>query len=192
MNTKKIVVKLIDHDYYFIHVPKNAGTAFIKHMCGNEQISHKKMRRIDDINIVKKTIAITRNPYDRLYSVYSYTKLGKEKSYFRVNERLFDYVKNNSFEQFVNDLFNNKINFRHQVHLVPQVDFIKWKDGKIHNILIKLENLNEELSKLLKTNVKVPKINKSKNVNNWQDYYKNDMKIKVYQLYKTDFDMLKY
>ena len=192
MYTKKIVVKLIDHNYYFIHVPKNAGTAFIKHMCGNEQISHKQMRGIDDINIVKKTIAITRNPYDRLYSVYSYTKLGKEKSYFRVNERLFDYVNNNSFEQFVNDLFNNKINFRHQVHLVPQVDFIKWKDGKIHNILIKLENLNEELSKLLKTNVKVPKINKSKNVNNWQDHYKNDMKIKVYQLYKTDFDMLKY
>lgn len=192
MKSNKIVVKLIDHDYYFIHVPKNAGTAFIKHMCGNEQIGHRRMIKIDDINIVKKTIAITRNPYDRLYSVYSYTKLGKKKSYWGRNELLFDYVNNNSFEQFVNDLFNKKIKFRQQIHLLPQVDFIKWKDGKIHNILIKLENLNEELSKLLKINVKLPKINKSKNVNNWQDHYKNDMKIKVYLLYKKDFDMLKY
>jgi hypothetical protein len=190
--SNKLPVKLIDHDYYFIHVPKNAGTSFIKYLCGNKQIGHIRMKSINDINIVKKTITITRNPYDRLYSIYSYTKLGKEKSYWKKNEALYNYVKNNSFKQFVNDLFNKKIKFTDQIHLSPQSDYIKWKDGKIHNILIKLENINNELSKLLKVDIKIPKINMSKDVNNWEKQYNDDMKEKVYLLYKKDFDLLNY
>ena len=188
----KMPVKLLNYDYYFIHIPKNAGTSFIKSMCGDKQIGHIRIKSIDDIDIVKKTITFTRNPYDRLYSIYSYTKLGKDKSYWKKNEVLFNYVKKNSFKKFVNDLFNQKIKFSDQIHLTPQIDFIKWKDGKIHNILIKLENIDEELSKLLGENINIPKLNTSKDINNWEENYNDDMKKKVYHLYKKDFDLLNY
>jgi hypothetical protein len=184
--------KLIDHDYYFIHVPKNAGTSFIKYLCSNNQIGHIRMKSINDINIVKKTITITRNPYDRLYSIYSYTKLGKNKSYWMANETLYYYVQENTFEQFINDLFDNKIKFTDQIHLPPQTHFIKWSDGKIHNILIKFENMNEELSKLLKVDIKIPKINISNEINDWEKQYNDDMMKKVYLLYKEDFELLNY
>jgi hypothetical protein len=188
----KMPAKLLDYDYYFIHIPKNAGTTFIKTLCGDRQIGHIRMKSIDDINIVKKTITLTRNPFDRLYSIYSYTKLGKEKSYWKRNEQLFNYVQKNSFEKFVNDLYTGKLVFNDQIHLTPQYKFIQWKDGKIHNILIKIEHLDSSLRKMLGKKINLPKLNESKDVNDWEKHYTPDMKKKVYSLYKRDFKLLGY
>ena len=188
----KMPAKLLDYDYYFIHIPKNAGTSFIKTLCGDRQIGLIRMKSIDDINIVKKTITLTRNPFDRLYSIYSYTKLGKEKSYWKKNEALFNYVRKNSFEKFVNDLYTGKLVFNDQIHLTPQYKFIQWKDGKIHNILVKIEHLDSSLRKLLGKKIDLPKLNESKDVNDWEKHYTPDMKKKVYSLYKKDFKLLGY
>ena len=60
-------------------------------------------------------------------------------------------------------------------------EYVKIEKRKIKDKIKKLYEIQEN-----------EKINKSKDVNDWQDHYNKDMKIKVYQLYKTDFDMLKY
>ena len=39
-----------------------------------------------------------------IYSIYKYTQLGKKKSYWGINESLYDYVNTHTFKEFVNDL----------------------------------------------------------------------------------------
>ena len=65
-----------DKELYFIHIPKNAGTAFCNQFCNGKQIGHRPVIMFDD-NIINKSIAIIRNPYDRLVSVYEYNKTKK-------------------------------------------------------------------------------------------------------------------
>ena len=116
-------------------------------------------------------------------------KLAKEKLYLKKNDILVKYVQQNTFESFVNDLYSEKIKINNQIYLTPQYKFIEWKDGKIHNILIKIENLNESLTKLLGDKIIIPKINGS---TDWEKHYTSDMKRKVYSLYNKDFKLLGY
>jgi glycosyl transferase, family 25 len=184
------LAKIDGTELYFVHIPKNAGTSILKHLCNNEQIGHTKLKDITDINVVKNSIAVIRNPYDRLYSIYKYTQLGKVKSYWGINESLFDYVNSHTFEEFVNELYLNNIKFEDQVHLPPQTEFIKWKDGKIHTKLIRFTHLNEDLSKYIDNNVSVPYTNKTHTKkDSWESHYTDEMKAKVRKLYKDDFDL---
>jgi len=55
--------------YNFIHVPKAAGDSFNELIEGRRgQIAYAGHIRVTDI----KTVAIVRNPYDRLVSAYFY------------------------------------------------------------------------------------------------------------------------
>ena len=92
------LAKIDGSELYFVHIPKNAGTAILKHLCNNKQIGHTKLKDINDINIAKNSIAVIRNPYDRLYSIYKYTQLGKQKSYWGINESLYNYVNNHKYQ----------------------------------------------------------------------------------------------
>ena len=94
------------------------------------------------------------------------------------------------FKEFINDLYLNNIKFEDQVHLPPQTEFIKWKDGKIHTKLIRFTHLNEDLSKYLNNNITIPHTNKTHTKkDNWESHYTEDMKAKVRKLYKDDFDL---
>jgi hypothetical protein len=79
-DTTNKLVKIDGTELYFVHIPKNAGTAILKHFCNNNQVGHIKLIDINDIHIAKNSIAVIRNPYDRLYSIYKYTQLGKKNS----------------------------------------------------------------------------------------------------------------
>ena len=100
--------KLKDEEYYFIHIPKNAGTSFSSQLCNTTSLHY----RITDLNknIWHKTLAILRNPYERLISFYNYAKL--KKSYWHSNDNsteyplhsCYNYCSNNSFQRFIKDL----------------------------------------------------------------------------------------
>ena len=180
--------KIHNSHLYFIHIPKNAGTSFITQYCHNNQVGHLKAKDIDDINIIKNTVAIIRNPYDRLHSIYEYTKLGKNKSYWDANEKLHKYMLNHSFSEFIDDLYSKTIKFTDQVHLPPQTDFVKWHDGNIYTQLVNFDTMENDLSNILGYKVILKKINSS-NKKNWESFYNEDMKKKVYEIYKSDFEL---
>jgi hypothetical protein len=58
--------------------------------------------------------------------------------------------------------------------------------------IVKFENLEKDLSKILKTKVKLPHLNEGKK-DNWKSYYESqDLADIVYDLYKDDFEKLGY
>lgn len=184
--------KLKNYDLYFIHIPKNAGTAFILELC-DSNIGHHKITDYDK-KIWNKTVAIIRNPYTRLISLYNYAKL--HKSYWHSLDNttkygkhiLYDYCNNHTFEEFIIDLcVNNKFEDDHKyLHLLPQSYWILTPEKKIVSKILRFENLNEDISNILNINIKLKKINDSKN-KNYNNYYNNITRQLVYEKYKLDF-----
>lgn len=146
--------------YYFIHIPKNAGTAICKYLLNNNQIGHYKILDYNN-KIHNKTFAVIRCPVDRMISCYNYFKM--EKNYWHdsmnhTKHKLYDFCNNHTFEEFVDSVCSKKIDVN---HLDTQVSYLKNKEGKIVSNLIRFDNLNEDLSKLFKREINIPIVNPS-------------------------------
>ena len=186
--------KLKDYDLYFIHIPKNAGTSFQKEFC-SLQSGHISIKQIHP-QYHDKTICIVRNPYDRIVSLYNYIKM--EKSYWHSSDNttpeqkheLYDYCHSHSFEEFVKDLCINKI-FDDKVHFLPQTYWVTTFKNIIHTKIIKFENLNKDLSKILNKEVSLIKINSSNTID-YESLYTNELKNLIYEQYKQDFISFNY
>ena len=183
--------KIKNNDLYFIHIPKNAGTSFIEDLC-EFQTGHHSIREIPNI-LWDKTIAITRNPYDRLLSLYNYIKMKKNywlsddnTTMFPLHE-LHEYAINTSFKNFVKDVYNGK--FKDKVHFLPQTHWLFTHDKKIVTKLFKIKNLDKQLSEFFGYNVSLSVINNGPRKNNEYDAETLDM---VYETYKEDFIHLGY
>ena len=57
--------------------------------------------------------------------------------------------------------------------------------------IVKLENINEELSNILETKVNLIKVNSSTN-KNYIDYFTKELKEYVYKKYELDFKLFNY
>jgi hypothetical protein len=177
--------KIKNTDYIFIHIPKNAGTSFCKKYCVG-QVGHA-IAKIYNIDQLKKSIAIIRNPYDRIISCYNYFKMNNnywKQKYGLPQHHVF--CKNNSIKKFIDFLYSKKLTF--DIHLQKQVYFLQ-KDGIIYTKLLKLENINDDFKRIFNKNIDLPKINKSKKFEKSLD---NEDKEKVYKMYKDDFKLLGY
>lgn len=196
-----------DKELYFIHIPKNAGTAFCNQFCNGKQIGHRPVIMFND-NIINKSIAIIRNPYDRLVSIYEYNKT-KESYWHRHDGKngktkppLMEYCMTHTFTEFVKHLVSdgfNNLKHPNNLHIKSQYYYIKPRIGKVRTQLIHYENLNEELSEILGQPIKLQIQNKSnRQKTHWSEYYNvdndtnnsntnNSLKELVYQYYKYDF-----
>lgn len=186
--------KLKNYDLYFIHIPKNGGTSFEKQFC-NIHSGHHQITKFPK-KIWNKTISIVRNPYSRVFSTYNYAKL--KKSYWHSSDRstkydihpLHNYCTTHTFGEFIKDLcINNK--FEDILHMYPQFYWIITPDNTIISKVVKLENINEELSNILNTKVNLIKVNSSSN-KNYKDYYTKELKEYVYKKYERDFKLFNY
>lgn len=185
--------KMVEKDLYFIHIPKTGGIAFQQQFC-NGVCGHTPIKDIPQ-NIVNNTIAIIRNPYSRFYSIYKYHT--KEINRLLLDNEepipiLHDLAQNNTFPDFVKEIcVNNK--FENDTYILPQIYWLKTNDDIILTKLIKLENINQEISLLLEYEVNMDIYNQStENSNEYLDNYTDELKELVYQKYKDDFDILGY
>ena len=183
--------KLKDYDLYFIHIPKNAGTAFELQFC-HKHLGHYKITHFNRC-IWDKTIAIVRNPLTRLISLYNYAKL--DKSYWHSQDNttrygkheLFDYCSTHTFEEFIKDVCVNH-KFDKCIHIIPQHVWILTPEDTIVSQLVRFEHLNEDASKLLNKQVHVQKVNSS-GITTYDGYYTEELTRLVKQHYKRDFEL---
>jgi len=188
------------HKLIFIHIPKNAGTSITTHF-KMEDIGHHLWQyyyqKYKNYWGNYKKISISRNPWDRVVSCYEYAKLlnsywhsvnGKSKEGKHLD---YELLKNKSFEECINILKENPHQLKHQGWRNQHHYIFNGNNSVIDNI-IKIENLNKELSILLDKSIEVPRINMSNN-KNYKSYYKNKEMIEVVRdLYKKDIEFFNY
>lgn len=160
----------------FIHIPKTAGTSItrwlIKHNKGKKNgVKHSDMsqHKLND----KFVFTCVRNPYDWVYSGWSYMKRFSGKGL--------------SLEQYIMDDYMLKM-----VNAAPQYQYI---DVDRIDLILKYETLNKDFKKIQKKfncDKKLGRLNKSDRRKDWSVMIKDDMKEKIYQTYKTDFEIFNY
>jgi len=187
------------HKLFFVHIPKNAGTALNEHLSLEGSLGHYKF---DTSQVPEgyKTFCIIRNPYDRLVSCYEYAKM--KESYWHSHEGKsmygphpdYELLKDATFKECLTLLKDGKL--KHQGWL-PQWWWVADASGNINiDYVIKMEGLDNGLNSMFNDlgfdELKiVPKINTSKR-KSYQDYYDNETKKIAKHLYDTDLKTFQY
>jgi hypothetical protein len=183
----------------FIHIPKNAGTAFMDSL-GIEKTGHRLAQYYTKFPKKWKNyqkIAIIRNPWDRVVSNYNYARL--EKSYWHsVNGKSiygkhkdYDLLQNLSFKSAVKLLVKYPQQFKHQ-GWKGQFPYVCNKKGQIIvDNLIRYENLAEEFANMFPNDELLVK-NSSRKNRDYIDYYDEETKQLVANFYAKDIKLFNY
>ena len=186
---------------YFVHIPKNAGNSIrpLARKLGVKVITHnirrKHKRLLVDYREKKSVHAfcISRNPYDRLVSAYYY--LNNKTQHKEDLEDKEKFVSDfPDFEAFVKNGLPKAA--KEQLHFLPQVFWIRNTDGnpEVESVL-RVEHLQTDFDRfcekmnLPKSMLQVTNASKRKS---WQDYYSEETKAIVQQVYREDFEFFNY
>jgi hypothetical protein len=155
----------------FIHVPKNGGTA-ISSTLGMKYLGHHDIKFYKNIlaNFSNfKTLAVSRNPYDRLISCYEYAKMDESYWHSSLNSNKavygkhpdFEVCKSNKLEEIVFKNFVSKeINLLHPGWKSQHTYYCDKNFNLIVDDLINFDYLNDWFLK--NYNAKIKKLNASK------------------------------
>lgn len=187
----------------FIHIPKNAGTAITNSVhCeftdqGHHGVGHYQNQYPNQWKNYFK-FAVVRNPWDRVVSNYEYARM--DESYWHSSNSNtphathFDYhtLKNRSFEECVNLLYNDRHSLKHQ----GWGSQLFWITDKLNNIpidkIFRYENLDHDQD-FISVVPDLKKINLSpKSSESYKDYYKDDLINKVGEIYEEDIKKFNY
>ena len=187
------------HKLFFVHIPKNAGTALTEFLSLKGNIGHHKFNK-EQVPKGYTSFCIVRNPYDRLVSCYEYARM--EESHWHSHKGNSKYgphpdyelLKNASFKECLELLQEGKL--KHQ-GWAPQWWWIADQQGNINiDYIIKMENLDDEMNNMfnelgLDELEMVPRINTSKR-KNYQSYFDNETMRIANHIYNADFKTFKY
>lgn len=201
----------------FIRIPKNASTSLYMHLLNNNCIRDEYLLELlnkpkyhsvfapshctisESIEYLGQDIKklpfllVCRNPYDRMVSMYNYFITNNKITRFKNLTETID-----TFKKFVN--FCIKINGNEEYAMIwmSQCDYIDTEDNyDIDLTIIRYENLNKGFEKFIKDknlddiDINLPWLNKSNYVN-YNNYYNQKLKNKVYSLWEKDFIKFKY
>lgn len=176
----------------FIHIPKAAGTSIGKSLFGTGRTGHYSLNDYYKVNKKKARnyykFTFVRNPYDRLVSAFFYLKQGGK------NESDIEFSKENlsqidSFEDFVLNWLTDERLYS-WIHFYPQVYFTECNCSSLTiDFIGKLENIDKDvrtLSKMISQDIVIEHHNASSR-KHYSEYFTEEMKEKVYDLYKEDF-----
>lgn len=203
------------HNLIFIHIPKTGGTSIEQSLNFNGDIKGDKKKWYGNINnyeldhsTIKYLIencenydkkylkfCVVRNPYERLVSEYNYCKRYKSRFIKNINSfKDFVYYLKKNFDIVIN---NEEKNHYLISHYLPQYKFTHINNKCEMDIILKFENLKTDwitLCKKINKDIKLIKVDKYSSLNkyNYLDYYDNELKNIVYELYKKDFILFNY
>lgn len=191
-----------EFDYYkciFIHIPKAAGISFNMSLFGNYGGGHRDLKFYED-KYPKWTFdsyykfTVVRNPWDRLYSAYTFLKKGGfdhiDKQWAEENLSQL-----NSFEDFVMT-WVNKENVYSKIHFMPQFEFLTDSDGKVYMDYIgrfeAIEDSFEVIARYLKIDTSLEKRNLTNNKASYHKHYTDVMIQIVADVYERDIEEFGY
>lgn len=168
-----------------VHIPKCAGHSISAALhaagMGNNWLRdprlshHDSIRRMRELNTIPHdtfVFSVVRNPYTRVYSLYSFLK--KRRC-----------IINSTFQEWVKQVHST--NATGYMHL-PQVDFLRHEKGHIgvpHIFRF------EELAEVEEIGITLPHMNKSGGVPTTDDFTEESVGM-VASTYSEDFDVLGY
>jgi len=181
----------------FVQIPKNASSAIhgkLKNRTDDVH-SHRSYFEIlqdQDSELVESyfTFAVVRNPYDKFVSAF---------------ENDGSHETGLDFTSFIKYLVKNHISASDvSVYFIPQYKFISIKNIILMDDLIRYENIQEDWKRIvdkLNSNTNFTKIDDYLEVENatpskmnksWEEYYTEETKEIVYNMYKKDFELFGY
>ena len=185
---------------FFVHIPKNAGNS-IRPLCrkeGIKVITHNIRRRNKRLLAAHRgkqkihAFCISRNPYDRLVSDYYLKEKTTHKKDLADREKFIAQYKD--FDDFVKNGLEKASN--EQLHFLPQVFWVLNEKGNPQvETVLRMENLQDDFNEFCRMmnlgNYDLQTTNKSKH-KHWQEYYTNETKKIVQEIYKEDFNFFNY
>ena len=181
----------------FIHIPKAAGTSIElklkeindKHqMIGGHSTAFSIMKNKPKVYQNYFTFTLVRHPYERLYSAYKY--LINMKTHENLGNEQIKHFAN--FEEFVKTFLNEKT-IHSNIHIKPQTHFICHNDNIIVDYWDKYENIEtfwDNLQRKLNFESQLPWLNKT--TDKKKLVISQEIKDKIYRLYKVDFITFSY
>lgn len=183
----------------FIHIPKTAGVSVLAALAGDRlRASHKPVRYYEQFYPAELrqsfVFSITRNPYSRLHSAYSFLQQGGlndgDARWARENLRQFS-----SFEDFVLSLRSHAVRRRilRWRHFIPQTWYLTGRDRRISvDMFCRFESLDHDIAAVgakISRQLMLPKLN-------CRSYepalYTPEMAEIVAGVYHEDFQVLAY
>jgi hypothetical protein len=180
----------------FVHIPKSAGSSVRKalgkwehagiHLTASELSGLDKSRWERYL-----TIAIVRNPWDRMVSMYHYSRFNNS---YKFEHKAFRVC----FEEWLIDLYCNHLFDGEIVHKKNWVQYfahdqLQWIENNQGNIIvdkvIRYENLEEEWFKLFGT--VLPVVNKTEH-QDYRLYYNDHLNLLISKAFSRDIEKFNY
>jgi len=153
--------------------------------------------------------SIVRNPWERLHSQWRFANNFWDKLYFPHNQLLENMGREMGFdpkelglllpEKWEDWSFETFWNWRHYqiepmiyAHVVlsyyPQAEYLRLEDGSIGGIQVDFNNLEQGLTKVLHTDIVLPKLNVTETKRDIRQDFSDKMIQEVADFYKEDID----
>ncbi|MCB1744135.1 MAG: sulfotransferase family 2 domain-containing protein, partial [Gammaproteobacteria bacterium] len=187
-----------EHRAIFVHIPKTGGISVSTSLFERESphFCAADYRAIFGPTFFDQCFkfCIVRNPWDRLYSAYSFLKRGgmNQRDRYWAQRNLGDC---DSFERFVLDWLTPE-SLRRCIHLLPQADFVTDGEGRLLvDFVGRLETFGVDFQtireRLGRPRAELLHLNRSER-RDYREIYDEAMRERVAELYARDVDLFGY